>query len=726
MWTLTGRLPLSRASALLLVVACGPATAGRLPRPLYEPPDPSPFAGAVNLFAGKVATATGQWSDRAAAYAVDGLHDDPNAHWAAENLPQSLTVDTGAPTALNAIRLWMYWADGRAYAWHIDGSLDGASWKPLAPARGLHAPATPSGEIVTFPRTTLRYVRVTVTESTRGSESGAHIVEVEGYDADESVTKTLSPDAWDGVSAGLHGAVGTKDVRYPRNVPPQTSGSLSWSADAWRGERVNAQFVLWSREPLRQLRLQVTPRGANALPSSAVSARFVRYVLADAVLVGDIIDDAAGIDTPADSTRPVWVTVDVPRNAKPGRYAFTVTATAAGGRKVSFDCAVNVLSARLTLPPPSKWGFYLDLWQNPYAVARYHNVKLWSPEHFALLEPHLRLLADAGAKPLTTTIVWDPWGGQTYDRYDTMVEWIRKPDGSFRYDYSVFDRYVEFGRRCGLVGAINAYSMVPWTSRVRYVDEVTGDYGFLELRPGQASFEAIWGPFLTDFAAHLKAKCWLGSTYIAMDERPLELMRPTVAIVRKYAPGLKVALAGSREPELAGLVDDWCSFIEPPADPQLVAARVAQGKPTTYYVCTGPEVPNTFTYSPPAESVWIPLFAEAKGFNGFLRWAYDSWTADPLWDTKHVTWQAGDAFLVYPNARPGVRFALLREGIQEVEKIHALRALARAKGRQDEMKPVADALAKFTVESVRAEGAAAAVNELRDAVLRVANSLTAR
>jgi hypothetical protein len=59
-----------------------------------------------------------------------------------------------------------------------------------------------------------------------------------------------------------------------------------------------------------------------------------------------------------------------------------------------------------------------------------------------------------------------------------------------------------------------------------------------------------------------------------------------------------------------------------------------------------------------------------------------------------------------------------------VEKIRALRALARAKGRQDEMKPVQDALAKFTVESVRADGAAGVVNELREAVLRVAKSLT--
>jgi len=37
------------------------------------------------------------------------------------------------------------------------------------------------------------------------------------------------------------------------------------------------------------------------------------------------------------------------------------------------------------LPRPSEWSFHLDLWQNPYAAARFHEVEIWSGEHLDLL-----------------------------------------------------------------------------------------------------------------------------------------------------------------------------------------------------------------------------------------------------------------------------------------------------------------------------------------------------
>jgi hypothetical protein len=61
--------------------------------------------------------------------------------------------------------------------------------------------------------------------------------------------------------------------------------------------------------------------------------------------------------------------------------------------------------------------------------------------------------------------------------------------------------------------------------------------------------------------------------------------------------------------------------------------------------------------------------ADALGYSGFLRWAYNSWVEDPLYDTTHVNWTPGDCFLVYPGGRSSIRFERLREGIQDFEKI---------------------------------------------------------
>ena len=57
-----------------------------------------------------------------------------------------------------------------------------------------------------------------------------------------------------------------------------------------------------------------------------------------------------------------------------------------------------------------------------------------------------------------------------------------------------------------------------------------------------------------------------------------------------------------------------------------------------------------------------------------LRWAYNSWPADPQVDSRYGTWSSGDTYLVYPHARSSVRFERMIDGIEAAEKVRALRA----------------------------------------------------
>ena len=109
---------------------------------------------------------------------------------------------------------------------------------------------------------------------------------------------------------------------------------------------------------------------------------------------------------------------------------------------------------------------------------------------------------------------------------------------------------------------------------------------------------------------------------------------------------------------------------------ETVKKRSARGKTTTYYVCCNPPVPNNFVFSPPAEGRWISWYTAAHGYDGFLRWAYDAWPADPSRDARHQLWPAGDCYLVYPGGNSCIRFEKLREGIVDYEKIRILRQKA--------------------------------------------------
>lgn len=716
-WPLMAGLALASLALLAL-----PAPAEIQAHQEYEPPSPSALAGARNLFLHARVTASGHWSDRAPEFAVDGRHDNPGDHWAAENIPVWLTVELPEAADLSLIRLWTYWDEHRTYQYFIEGSPDGHAWTLLADNRQNTTPQTAAGETFRFSTVKVRFVRTTFTHNSASNVAGGHIVEIEGYALSPAQAAEIAArqEGWAKAPPGLQGAVGSLDLRYPRDLVPATQGARAWSGAAWRGERVAAQLVLWTRSGARQVRLSATPlrtaggvglsAGGEEPPGACVHPAFVRYVLADGHLVPDVIDTAERLDLPPQSTRPVWVSVDVPPEARPGHYLGQVEVRAEGQPPLAF--ALNLEVQPPVLPPPKDWLFHLDLWQNPYALARYHHVAAWSPEHLALLEPHLRLLASAGQKCITTTLVYQPWGTQTYDPYDEMIRWVRRPDGSWRWDYSVFDRWVEVAMKCGITGAINCYSMVSWTSTIRYLDEASGKYRFVSFSPTSPDYAKTWGPFLKDFCAHLREKGWLGRTYIANDERPPELMKPFMQLLHTVAPQLKIALAGGNSPELKDDIDDWCVFISPPLDPALARERTARGKPTTFYVCCGPGRPNTFVFSPPAESAWMGLYAAAQGYTGFLRWAHDSWVQDPLYDTSYVTWPAGDCFLVYPGPRSSIRFERLREGIQGFEKVRLLREALAKRGdaaAREGLRRLDQALARFTYERAQTEPAAEAV-----------------
>ena len=67
-------------------------------------------------------------------------------------------------------------------------------------------------------------------------------------------------------------------------------------------------------------------------------------------------------------------------------------------------------------------------------------------------------------------------------------------------------------------------------------------------------------------------------------------------------------------------------------------------------------------------------YAAAEDYDGFLRWAYNSWVEDPIRDSRFRKWAAGDTYIVYPEGRSSIRFERLIEGIQDWEKIRILQA----------------------------------------------------
>ena len=358
---------------------------------------------------------------------------------------------------------------------------------------------------------------------------------------------------------------------------------------------------------------------------------------------------------------PCVAEITVPRTAKPGLYKWGL---------------MDIRVIDRELPPSKEWKYYLDLWQHPWAVARIAGVSPFSKAHYEAMRPVWELLATAGQKTLTVTLVDRPWNHQCRDAYGSMIGRVKGDDGKWTFDYSIFDEYVAFGRSCGLGPHIACYTMCPWGNRVSWRD-AHGETHVVAAPPGSPEFADFWGDFLSDFAAHLKEKGWFADTYISMDERSPEDVKKIADFVQAHAPGMKIAMAGNRKPsDFDGItIDSYSQYLKYVSKDFCaeIPARRAAGYVTTFYVCCGPSRPNNMLKSEVAENFWVGVYPAMAGLDGFLRWAWNSWPEDPLKDGSFRNWMAGDTYLAYPGGAPSFRFLELRNGIIAAEKLRILK-----------------------------------------------------
>ncbi|MBQ7771862.1 MAG: DUF4091 domain-containing protein [Bacteroidales bacterium] len=507
-------------------------------------------------------------------------------------------------------------------------------------------------------------------------------------EADDPVALTAEESAaWDNLGKKLNAAWADADVRYRKTVVPVLEEVETYKISAWKGERASAQFLLWTAVPKECVSCEISDFVADGsvLPASVAETRFVRYSLSDkttykrfkkggpATLSPDMLDTLFFYNMEARTVRPVWLTVNVPQDAPAGIYKSVITVSHDGFGKVRLPLELEVVNH--VLPTPDKWDYHLDLWQHPTSVARAHGLEVWSDEHFEALKPVMKRLADAGQKVITATLNKDPWNHQCYDGYAPMINWTKHKNGSWSYDYSVFDRWVQLMLDLGIDREINCYSMVPWNCELEYFDEAEGKMVTVKAEPGTPIFPKIWEPFLKDFKKHLEAKGWLSITNIAMDERSPEAMRAAADVLTRCAPEMGFALADNhRSYKKFTMMRDVCVAIHHARVSQEdIDMRRANGFYTTFYVCCVPAYPNTFTTSDPFESEMLGWYNIACDYDGMLRWAYNSWAEDPQYDSRYGNWMSGDTYLVYPYNRSSMRFERLIDGIENAEKIRQLR-----------------------------------------------------
>ena len=494
---------------------------------------------------------------------------------------------------------------------------------------------------------------------------------------------------------------GTHGIEDVNNVYYEAQGNDTAHVTAWKNDTVYLKAAVYSEETAEVTVSDCTLTGDNdEIPAEYFSIGYLEKTSAS-LGTGESVYYAPHMDIPeiitnktvfsvsAYNTEYVWIEIEIPENVKTGDYEGTLYITV-GKEKYPLKIQLEVLNIVLK----DEDTLSLDLWQYPYSSLRYYEIlegkDAFSEEHLDVLKEELEIYHDLGGDAITVSVINEPWGHQTYDDYPSMITWHKSDDGYMWFDYTDFDAWVELCMDCGIDERIESFSILPWDSAVTLVLD-DGSSVRYPLTAGTQEWADVWTTFLTDYMYHLKDKGWFEKTYIFVDERDIHVVEQAVnvieGVVDEEGSGFHIGMAINSIPSDLDFFDriDYVS-ISIGAVPEnsvelteFLTHRTEKKLETTMYNCST-TFPNAFAISDPDESVWFIEYLAANGFSGYLRWALDAWTEDPLNSLDYQYFEAGDTLLVYPDEkdssdpspRYSVRLKMIEQGFRNVRKIQQL------------------------------------------------------
>jgi len=326
--------------------------------------------------------------------------------------------------------------------------------------------------------------------------------------------------------------------------------------DALRNGVFSGRFVISADRDIKELKVVISELagkdGKASLPREAVMLRHGRRArAAETRRPGHLFDGLLpGVPTEVKhvtmtlgrrskktlkgAVLPVWISVRPPKDIAPGLYEGKVTVTAQGLDKTVLPLRVRIHG--WTLPDPDKWRVENLSVFSPYHLAGSYKVRIWSEEHWKLVEESFRLMSEISARRVPVDLV----PGARY-LSKVPLEWsmfrlVPKKDGKgYDYDFSTIDRLfdlVEKTMKSPNPLSINCWGEDNWwkegdkskgrgfdwrnsTLTVPVLDPKTGKLTSIRNpKPGTEECYKFWKPILDQLRKRIDKRGWFASTAI--------------------------------------------------------------------------------------------------------------------------------------------------------------------------------------------------------------------
>lgn len=247
--------------------------------------------------------------------------------------------------------------------------------------------------------------------------------------------------------------------------------------------------------------------------------------------------------------RALWIDLAIPENAEIPRDETALTFTVSCVRGNTDVCVVGSVSASIRVSSvrlPEQKTIHTE-WFYTDCIAQAHHVKVFSEKHWNLIEKYMKTAVDHGINMILTPVftpALDTYIGG--ERLTTQLVGIEvAEDGSYSFDFSLLDRWIDLGERLGVKYYEIPHFFTQWGANhaPKFVAKVKGRtkkiFGW-ETDSMGSEYKRFLDAFLPALVAHFKKRgvdkrCF----YHISDEPKLADLERYLACKNLVAPHLK-------------------------------------------------------------------------------------------------------------------------------------------------------------------------------------------
>lgn len=382
----------------------------------------------------------------------------------------------------------------------------------------------------------------------------------------------------------------------------------------------------------------------------------------------------------------LWVKVDVPANAKPGKYAVCVNLSFVqpGNEPAGEYCQRMDIEVIPAVIPEQKLIYtrwiYLD------CIAGVYGAEIFSERHWELIDQYIAAAADVGINMILVPVHTPPLDTEIGTaRPRVQLVDIEKTGDTYTFGFERFRRYLAICRKHGIRFYEIAHMFSQWGAKcapnIMVSENGKAEYRFgWHVAANDPEYVSFLKQYITAIACELEKEGISNNTYFHISDEPnlenLEAYKTAAEIIRPLIGNSKTfdALSDYAFYE-KGLIECPVTGIGH------IHTFLQHNVPNQWlYYCCGPQTvySNAFLAMPSYRTRILGFLLYKYNIKGFLHWGFNFYNTcrsvyaiNPYVTTSgDGAYPSGDPFIVYPGKNgvyPSVRGEVTYEAVQDMD-----------------------------------------------------------